>query len=118
MAFGMGNCAIQQTFGACSILSATYLYDQYLPLTPILLALSSTCPVYKGKLTDYDNRFSLIVQGVDDRTEEEKDINSPNIYVNQDIVHLIPIFQIVNILMIFIMIILHFQLIKIIMINL
>lgn len=77
MAFGMGNCAIQQTFGACSILSATYLYDQYLPLTPILLALSSTCPVYKGKLTDYDNRFSLIVQGVDDRTEEEKDINSP-----------------------------------------
>ena len=51
--------------------SATYLHDQYLPLTPILLVISSSCPVYKGKLSDFDNRFNLIMQGVDDRTDEE-----------------------------------------------
>ena len=73
MAFGMGNCCLQVTLGACCVNSATYLYDQYLPFTPILLALSSSCPVYKGKLTDYDNRFDLIVQGVDDRTDDERD---------------------------------------------
>ena len=78
MAFGMGNCCLQVTLGACCVNSATYLYDQYLPFTPILLALSSSCPVYKGKLTDYDNRFDLIVQGVDDRTDDERDPKSKN----------------------------------------
>lgn len=78
MAFGMGNCCLQVTLGACCMNSATYLYDQYLPFTPILLALSSACPVYKGKLTNYDNRFDLIVQGVDDRTDDEKNPKSKN----------------------------------------
>lgn len=82
MAFGMGNCCSQITLGCCCVNSATYLYDQMLPLTPILLALSSACPVYKGKLTDFDNRFSLICQGVDDRTDEEKDPNS-NRYIHK-----------------------------------
>ena len=76
MAFGMGNCCIQQTFGTRCIASAAYLYDQYLPLTPILLVISSSCPVYKGKLSDFDNRFTLIMQGVDDRTDEERDPTS------------------------------------------
>ena len=78
MAFGMGNCCTQVTLGACCLNSATYLYDQFLPITPILLALSATCPVYKGKLTNYDDRYSLICQGVDDRTDDEQNPQSTN----------------------------------------
>ena len=76
MGFGMGSCCLQVTVGTCTLNSTCYLYDQLVPLTPILLLLPHLHPIYKGKLTDYDNRFSIISQAVDDRTDEEKDPNS------------------------------------------
>lgn len=39
MAFGMGNTCFQVTFGSCSLESALYLYDQFIPLTPILVSI-------------------------------------------------------------------------------
>ena len=76
MGFGMGNCCVQVTVGTCCLESALYLYDELIPFTPILLAISSNTPLFKGKLTDYDNRWSSISQSVDDRTDEERDPKS------------------------------------------
>lgn len=39
MAFGMGNACFQITLGSCSLNSACYLYDQLIPLTPILVTI-------------------------------------------------------------------------------
>ena len=77
MGFGMGNSSLQITLGACCLKSASHLYDQLIPFTAIFLALSSCSPFYKGKISDYDNRWSVISQSVDDRTDEEKDVNNP-----------------------------------------
>ncbi len=77
MAFGMGSCSLQVTIGSCRVNSASLLYDQFIPLAPILLALSSSGPIFKGKLSGFDNRFNIISQAVDDRTDEEKDPYSP-----------------------------------------
>lgn len=76
MGFGMGNCCVQVTLGTCCLDSALYLYDELIPFTPILLALSSNTPLFKGKITNYDNRWSSISQSVDDRKDEEKDPKS------------------------------------------
>ena len=72
MAFGMGNCCLQATVGTPSINAALYIYDQFIPLAPLLLALTSSSPIYKGKLSEYDNRFNILENAVDDRTEEER----------------------------------------------
>ena len=69
--FGMGCSCLQVTFQAESIEDAKNLYDQLLPLTPILLALSASSPIWRGYLTDIDCRWSVISGSVDDRTEEE-----------------------------------------------
>jgi len=71
MVFGMGNCCIQATVGTPSLNGALYSYDQLLPITPILLALTSSSPIFKGKLSGLDNRFNVLEQSTDDRTEEE-----------------------------------------------
>ena len=76
MGFGMGNCCVQVTLGTCCLNIALFLYDELIPFTPILLALSSNTPLFKGKLTDYDNRWSSISQSVDDRTDEEREPKS------------------------------------------
>jgi glutamate--cysteine ligase catalytic subunit len=47
-----------------------------LPFTPILAALSASGPIYKGKLSDIDMRWTVISQSVDDRTEEERNPES------------------------------------------
>jgi len=69
--FGMGNCCLQLTLNTCCLLEARFLYDQLTPLTPILLALSATAPIFKGKLAAIDCRWTVISQAMDDRTEEE-----------------------------------------------
>ena len=76
MGFGMGNSCLQITLGACCLKSAAHLYDQLIPFTSIFLSLSSCSPFYKGKISDYDNRWSVISQSVDDRNDEERNINS------------------------------------------
>lgn len=37
MAFGMGSTCFQVTIGSCSLESGLYMYDQLVPLTPILV---------------------------------------------------------------------------------
>ena len=69
--FGMGMCCVQTTVNAKSIREARYLYDQYIPLGPIMLSLSACTPYFKGKLSEFDSRWSVLSQSMDDRTEEE-----------------------------------------------
>lgn len=72
MGFGMGCCCLQLTFQACNIGEARLLYDHLAPLCPIMMALSAASPIYRGYLSDYDCRWSVIAQAVDDRTREER----------------------------------------------
>lgn len=50
---------------------ARKLYDQLLPMGPILLALTAAAPMAKGFLADTDVRWSTIAGSLDDRTREE-----------------------------------------------
>ena len=43
-----------------------------LPFTPILAALSASAPIFKGKLSNIDLRWTVISQSVDCRTETER----------------------------------------------
>jgi glutamate--cysteine ligase catalytic subunit len=71
MAFGMGSCCLQITFQAKNIDEGRKMYDQLIPVGPILLALSAATPIYKGYLVDTDVRWNQISASVDDRTPEE-----------------------------------------------
>ena len=67
MGFGMGCCCSQVTFQTKNYYSALNLYDQFSVLSPILLALSSSTPIFLGKLSGYDSRWNIIEQSVDSR---------------------------------------------------
>jgi glutamate--cysteine ligase catalytic subunit len=71
--FGMGMCCVQTTVNAKSIEEARYLHDQFVPLGPIMLALSACTPYFKGKLSDYDCRWKVLSQSMDDRTDAERE---------------------------------------------
>jgi glutamate--cysteine ligase catalytic subunit len=71
MAFGMGSCCLQITFQAKNVEEGRQMYDQLIPLGPILLALTAATPIYKGFLADTDVRWNQISRAVDDRTAEE-----------------------------------------------
>ena len=73
MHFGMGCSCLQITYETQNINHARFLYDMFLPWTPIMSALSATTPILKGKLSDHDFRWEVIEQAVDCRTAEEKD---------------------------------------------
>ncbi len=60
------------TFQASNLSEARTLYDQLAPLTPILLALSASSPIWRGYLSDIDCRWQVISESLDDRTPEEK----------------------------------------------
>lgn len=79
MCFGMGSGCLQVTFQACSIEQARLLYDNLTPITPLMLALSASAPIYRGVLSDVDARWDLIAGSVDDRTKEERGLA---VYVN------------------------------------
>ncbi|XP_065844045.1 glutamate--cysteine ligase catalytic subunit-like [Oscarella lobularis] len=72
MGFGMGCNCLQMTFQAYDIDEAKYLYDQLVPVCPILLALSAETPAYRGYLVDTDCRWDVIAGGCDCRTPEER----------------------------------------------
>ena len=76
MGFGMGCCSLQVTIGSDILDDCLKIYDQLIPLAPLFLVLSSSAPIYRGKLSDYDNRWIIISKSVDDRTVEERDPNS------------------------------------------
>lgn len=78
MGFGMGCCCLQITFQATDIDEARNLYDQLASLTPILLALTSASPAYRGYLADQDARWNVIAGSVDDRTPVERGIMPPS----------------------------------------
>jgi len=78
MAFAMGCCCFQITLGFCSLNLSKLAYDLIIPMTPIILALSAGTSILKGQLSGHDTRFDIISQGVDDRTDDEKDPKSKN----------------------------------------
>jgi glutamate--cysteine ligase catalytic subunit len=72
MAFGMGCCCLQITFQATDVDESRFLYDQLAVMAPIMMALTASTPVLKGRLADTDCRWGIISEGVDDRTLAER----------------------------------------------
>ena len=60
MHFGMGASCLQITYEAQNINHARFLYDMFLPWTPIMSALSATSPLLKGQISDHDFRWEVI----------------------------------------------------------
>jgi glutamate--cysteine ligase catalytic subunit len=69
---GASCSCLQVTFQAFDLDEARLLYDQFIPMTPIVLALSAASPVWRGYLADIDCRWQVISEILDDRTPEEK----------------------------------------------
>eukprot|EP01126_Amoeba_proteus_P055192 TRINITY_DN6832_c0_g1_i6.p1 TRINITY_DN6832_c0_g1~~TRINITY_DN6832_c0_g1_i6.p1 ORF type:complete len:434 (+),score=88.18 TRINITY_DN6832_c0_g1_i6:1095-2396(+) len=84
MAFGMGQCCLQTTYQMESLEEAFYIYDQLLPFTPIMLALTASTPILRGYLTDTDTRWSILAQSVDDRTLAELGKRNPQNCTTKD----------------------------------
>ena len=76
MHFGMGCSCLQITYETQSINHARYLHDMFVSFTPIMATLSASAPIYKGKLSDNDMRYTVIEQSVDCRKREERDPNN------------------------------------------
>lgn len=74
MAFGMGCCCLQVTFQAQDIDESRYIYDQLAVLAPILMALTASTPILKGRIADTDARWGIISESVDDRTPVERGV--------------------------------------------
>ncbi|KAI0036964.1 glutamate-cysteine ligase catalytic subunit [Vararia minispora EC-137] len=72
MGFGMGCCCLQLTFQACNVTESRRLYDAFVPVAPIMLALTAASPLYRGYIADVDCRWNVIAGSVDDRTPEER----------------------------------------------
>jgi len=70
-AFGAGCCCLQATFGCANLEEASYLYDRFVVIAPLLLALSAASPCVKGTLTALDTRWDLMSQTWDDRRTGE-----------------------------------------------
>ena len=76
MAFGMGCCCSQITIQAKNLEHATIMYDQFAIISPILLTLSSSCAILKGRLSNNSTRWNIIEQAVDDRNDNDSSIKS------------------------------------------
>jgi len=60
------------TFQACNVTEARRIYDSFVPLAPIFLALTAASPLWRGYIADVDARWNVVAASVDDRTEEER----------------------------------------------
>ena len=69
--FGQSCCGLQITVQTRNMNEARNLYDQLLPMGPILLALTAATPFAKGFLADTDVRWNMLAAACDDRTREE-----------------------------------------------
>lgn len=78
MAFGMGCCCLQITFQAKDIDESRFMYDQLAVMAPIMMALTASTPILKGRLADTDARWGIISESVDDRTPAERGRKDPN----------------------------------------
>ncbi|WFD30830.1 glutamate--cysteine ligase [Malassezia sp. CBS 17886] len=74
MGFGMGCCCLQVTFQACALAEARCVYDQLIPFTPLMIAVTAASPAYRGYLADVDCRWDVISGAVDDRTPAERGV--------------------------------------------
>ncbi|KAG9390517.1 Glutamate-cysteine ligase catalytic subunit [Carpediemonas membranifera] len=72
MAFGMGCCGLQCTFQCPNMEWSRVLADQLQPLCPVMLSLSAASPIFRGLLSDWDARYLIISDSVDDRTKAER----------------------------------------------
>eukprot|EP00565_Helicotheca_tamesis_P006290 CAMPEP_0185726870 /NCGR_PEP_ID=MMETSP1171-20130828/2718_1 /TAXON_ID=374046 /ORGANISM="Helicotheca tamensis, Strain CCMP826" /LENGTH=935 /DNA_ID=CAMNT_0028395311 /DNA_START=66 /DNA_END=2873 /DNA_ORIENTATION=- len=72
MAFGMGCCCLQITFQAEDIDESRFMYDQLAVMAPIMMALTASTPVLRGRIADTDCRWGIISECVDDRTPAER----------------------------------------------
>jgi len=72
VAFGMGCSCLQVTFQARNLDESRNLTDQLAILTPLFMALTAGTPFFKGYVSDWDARWNVIAQCVDDRTPGEK----------------------------------------------
>ena len=77
MHFGMGASCLQITYETQNMNHARYLYDMFVPFTPIMSALSAATPLLKGQISDHDLRWEIIEQAVDCRVGRELDPNTP-----------------------------------------
>jgi hypothetical protein len=78
MAFGMGCCCLQITFQAKDVDESRFMYDQLAVMAPIMMALTASTPILKGRLADTDCRWGIISESVDDRTPAERGQEDPN----------------------------------------
>lgn len=72
MAFGMGCCCLQITFQATDMDESRFLFDQLAVMAPIMMALTASTPVLRGRLADTDCRWGIITECVDDRRPAER----------------------------------------------
>jgi len=72
MAFGMGCCCLQITFQATDMDESRFLFDQLAVMAPIMMALTASTPVLRGRLADTDCRWGIISECVDDRRPAER----------------------------------------------
>jgi hypothetical protein len=78
MAFGMGCCCLQITFQAKDVDESRFLYDQLAVMAPIMMALTASTPIVKGRIADTDARWGIISESVDCRTPAERGRSDPN----------------------------------------
>lgn len=72
MAFGMGCCCLQITFQAKDLDESRFIYDQLAVLSPLMMALTASTPLLKGRIADTDCRWGIISESVDCRTPAER----------------------------------------------
>lgn len=65
------STSLQVTVQGKNIDEARKLYDQLIPLGPIMLALTAATPFFKGYLTDVDTRWPQVEASMEDRTPAE-----------------------------------------------
>jgi len=75
MAFGMGCCCLQITFQAKDLDESRFIYDQLAVMAPIMMALTASTPLLKGRIADTDCRWGIISECVDDRTPAERGLS-------------------------------------------
>lgn len=88
--FGMANTCVQITYSCKNMDEARFLYDQLHVISPFMMSVSASSPIISGKLLDWDNRWKIIEQSVDDRNKREighiqKSKYSPiNLFISND----------------------------------
>ncbi|CAD6212380.1 GSCOCG00011012001-RA-CDS [Cotesia congregata] len=70
--FGMGGCCLQATLLGRDLTEAQVLYDQLTIFCPVMVALTAAAPIFRGYLTEVDNRWIPSLGATDDRTRGER----------------------------------------------